>query len=131
MDLKIKLLQLPEGENFLVVIAHGLIDSEGLDQILRKIAATTQSLLECKVLIDLEEASLELQSPVIRRLVNRIEPDLRRRHLKFALVSSAEVDEGPRVLGDSLSKLGLTAAVFVDIKHAAVWLSDASRRRKL
>jgi hypothetical protein len=126
MDLKIKFLQSQERGNHLIVITGGLIDAEGLEQIFRKIVETTQPLLSCKVLIDLEEAILKLEYGDIHRLVSRFGPDLSPDKIKIALVSSREIDDSNRlrVLSALLQKLGLQVDVFGDAKGAVTWLSE-------
>lgn len=125
MDLKIKLLEWPEGESYLIVITRGLIDAEGLERIFGKVAETSQSLLNCKFLIDLEEANLKLEPSDIHLLVNRLAPNLRRRSIKIALVSSADAEDSARLraLSDSLSSQGFEIAVFAHARGAVAWLS--------
>ena len=61
MDLNIKLLKSPDGENHLIIITGERIDAEGLKKIFRQVEDTTQFLLNCKVLVDLEDASLRIE----------------------------------------------------------------------
>jgi hypothetical protein len=126
MDLNVKLLQSPEGRNHLIIIAGGLIDTEGLERIFRQVAETVQRLFNCKVLIDLEKANLRPEPEAIDELVNELGPDLRHGNIKIALVSPAESDgsERLRVLNDSLISQDLTVAVFDNTKEAVAWLID-------
>ena len=126
MDLKIKLLEWPEGGNYLIVITRGLINAEGFEQIFGKVAETSQALLDCRFLIDLEEATLTVEPLDIHLLVNGLGTDLRRHNNKIALVSSTDADDSARLraLSDSLRSLGLQIAVFDDARGAVAWLSD-------
>jgi hypothetical protein len=126
MDLDVKLLQTPEGRNHLIIITRGQIDAEGLELILRQVAETIQELFNCKVLIDFENANLRLEPSDIDVLVNRLGPDLRLGNIKIALVSSPEIDELEqlKVLGDSLCREDLRAAVFDYAEEAVTWLVD-------
>jgi hypothetical protein len=126
MDLKIKLLEWPEGGNYLIVITRGLINAEGFERIFGKVAETSQALLDCRFLIDLEEATLTVEPLDIHLLVNGLGTDLRRHNNKIALVSSTDADDSARLraLSDSLRSLGLQIAVFDDARGAVAWLSD-------
>lgn len=126
MDLKIKLLEWPEGGSYLILIARGLINAEGLERIFRKVAETSQGLLNCKFLIDLEETTLTVEPFDTTLFVNGLGADLRRHNSKIALVSSTDADDSARLraLSDSLRNLGLQIAVFDDARGAIAWLSD-------
>ena len=68
MDLKIKLLEMPDAANYLIVITGGMVDAEGFERIFRKIAETSESLLDCRSLIDVENATLRLDQLDIHAL---------------------------------------------------------------
>lgn len=126
MDLKIKLLEWPEGGNYLILIARGLINAEGLERIFGKVAETSQTVVDCKFLIDLEETTLTVEPLDTDLFVNGIGADLRRHHSKIALVSSTDAADSARLraLSDSLRGLGLQIAVFEDARGAVAWLSQ-------
>jgi hypothetical protein len=128
MDLKIKLLEMPGAANYLIVITGGMIDAKGFERIFREIADASQSLLGCKSLIDVENATLRLGRLDTHTLDDALGSHLKRREVKIAFVSSLDVAESKRlrVLRDSLSSLGLRVAVFDDPKSAVAWLSDAT-----
>jgi len=127
MDLKIKLLEL-SGGHYLIIITRGLIDARALEQIFREVATTSQALADCKILIDLADATVIFGPPDIHILVNGLGPDLLRPDIKIAVVSPAEIDEFEqlRVLSASLCSLGLKVAVFDNAKGAVIWLGDGS-----
>jgi hypothetical protein len=124
VHLKTKLLEL-SGGNYLMVIARGLVDLERLEEIFREVSATSKSLLNCKVLIDLADARIRLELPDIA-VLNSLGRDLLRPNNPIAVVSSMEIDEFDRlsVLSASLRSLGLKVAAFDDAKSAVVWLAD-------
>lgn len=128
MDLKIKLLEMPDAANYLIVITGGMIDAEGFERIFRKIAEASESLLGCKSLIDVENATLRLDRLDIHALDDALGSHLERHEIKIAFVSSLDVAESKRlrVLRDSLSSLGLRVVVFDDPKSAVAWLSAAT-----
>ena len=125
VEVKTKLLEL-SGGNYLIAITAGVVDVERLEQIFRKIVAIRQSLLNCKVLIDLAEARLKLEPSDIDVIVNRLGADLLRSKITIAVVSSTEQDDIDRLsaLRTSLCSLGLKVAAFHDPKTAVVWLVD-------
>lgn len=128
MNLKIKLLEMPDAANYLIVITGGMVDAEGFERIFRKIAETSKSLLDCRSLIDVENATLRLDQLDIHALDDTLGTHLERHKIKIAFVSSLDVAESKRlrVLRDSLSSLGLRVVVFDDPKSAVAWLSAAT-----
>jgi len=125
MNLEIKLLQLPERGNHLIVIAGGILDSAELEQIFRQVEEKTQSLLDCKVLIDLDAADLRFVTADLQVVFHALAAGLSHRSIKIALVSSPKIDESDRLdaLRASLSSAGLKVALFDDAKSAVAWLS--------
>jgi hypothetical protein len=122
MNLEIKLLQLPERGNHLIVIIGGIIDPV-MEQIFREVTEKIQSLLDCKVLIDLDAADLRFE-PADLQVVCALAAALGHRSIKIALVSSPGTDaDRLDLLRDSLCRAGLTAALFDDLKSAVTWLS--------
>jgi len=124
MALNIKLLKSPDGENHLIIITGELIDAEGLREIFRQVEDTTQFLLNCKVLVDLEDASLRIEPQEIPVLVHGLGCDLRHRKLRLALVAPPDVQtfEQLALLSESLCSQGLKAAVFDNARQAVNWL---------
>ena len=124
MDLNIKLLKSPDGENHLIIITGELIDAEGLKKIFRQVEETTQFLLNCKVLVDLEDASLRIEPQEIHVLVHGLGCDLWHRNIKLALVSSPDIHTVERLalLSESLCCQGLRSAVFDNARQAVNWL---------
>ena len=107
-----------------MVIARGLVDLERFEEIFREVSATSKSLLNCKVLIDLADARIRLELPDIA-VLNSFGRDLLRPNNQIALVSSTNIDEFDRLslLSASLCSLDLKVAAFDDAKSAVVWLA--------
>lgn len=124
MDVNVKLLESTDGKNHLIIIVHGLIEIEGLEEILRHVTETIQRLFDCEVLIDLEKANLRINPEDIDELIHRLGPDLRLGNIRIALVSPGETGEAERVkvLSESLWREDLTTAVFDNAKEAVGWL---------
>jgi hypothetical protein len=125
INLKIKLLQLPERGNHLLVIIGGIIDPPIMEQIFRQVTEKIQSLLDCKVLIDLDAADLRFEPADLQGVFHALAAGLSRRSIGIALVSASKIDESNRldVLRAFLSNAGLKVALFDDAKSAVAWLS--------
>jgi hypothetical protein len=122
MDFRIKLLELAEAGTYLIVIAQGIIEAEGFERLLRKVAEASEPLFDCRVLIDLEEAALRFECREILGLAHTV-GDFARPNLKIALVSFPE-SERLRALAESLRRRGINSAVFDCPKSAVAWLSE-------
>ena len=125
MDLHIKLVQLTERGNHLIVITRGLIDANGLKQIFRQITETTQSLPHCMIMIDVEDAELRVQPAEYDAIVHDFDFNRWRVTNKIALVSSdaGEFDQ-LCALSQKLCERGLRIAAFSADKAAVEWLSE-------
>ena len=127
MDLKIKLLKLCVGSSYLIVIARGEIDREALKRIFNEIEKISRPLVDCKVFMDLEEASLNVRPTAIRAIANRLELHLKFNPIKLAVVAS-KFDRCGRLylLRDLLCSQGLRVALFDNTTSAAAWLSEGT-----
>jgi hypothetical protein len=124
MNLKIKLLQLPARGNHLIVIAGGIIDPAALEEIFRQVEEQTHSLLDCKILIDLDSADLQVELGDLYSAFQALATDLSHRSIKMALVSSPGTDaDRLDSLRAYLCRTGLTVGLFDDAKSAVAWLS--------
>ncbi|HXV78565.1 MAG TPA: hypothetical protein VEG60_01670 [Candidatus Binatia bacterium] len=74
MDLQIKLFSGFARGNHVIVITRGSVDIEGFKEIFRHVVNTTRSLLDCKVLIDLQDATYKLDPGDIRALRTTLGP---------------------------------------------------------
>jgi hypothetical protein len=123
MNFQIKLFNFPDAGNHVIVIARGLLDTNGCNQIFHKIAEMTQLLLDCKVMIDLQDATCTLEPADIQRVVNGFTPDLWPHSVRVAMVCGPEVSQ-LTALSAGLSNQGFKVAVFNDSKTAVTWLAE-------
>jgi hypothetical protein len=108
------------------MIARGLVNIEGCNEIFRKIGEMTLPLPRCKVLIDLADSKCGLQRAEIEAFVNGVEPNRWPHNNKIALVGPFDKEQYGQLqmLADCLSKRGLQMAAFYDSKVAIDWLAD-------
>ena len=129
MKIQTKLLSWPDKGNHVILIAQGVLDARGFEQILAEVSAVAMPQLHCKVLIDLTEAHCTVAQGEIDQLLREPRPDLwLLKECKTALVSSREQDQYSRlsVVSTSLEDRGFRTAVFRDSKAAVVWLADGT-----
>ena len=126
MDFQIKLFSWPDRGNHLIMITRGIIDVKGFEQILREVVTATQPLRDCKVVVDLQDTTCNLESLDIQAFVDGAEPDLWPSTIKVAIVAPREIDQYDHLfaLTSGLVKRGLKIAVFDDSKPAITWLAD-------
>ena len=124
MDFHLKLVQLTEKGNHLIVITGGLIDAGGFRQIFRRIAEKSQSLPQCMIMIDLEDAELKLDPADFDAIASEFDSVQWQVANKIALVSSDAGKFNQLVgLSQTLRNRGLNVAAFNGDKAAVEWLS--------
>jgi hypothetical protein len=126
MDFQIKLFSWPDRGNHLIMITRGVMDIRGLDQIFQEVLTATQSLRDCKVVVDLQDTTCNLERTDIQAFVDGAQPDLWPSTNRVAIVAPREIDQYDQLsmLTSGLSKRGLKIAVFYDSKPAVTWLAD-------
>ena len=125
MHIKDKLFGWPEG-NYMIMIARGTLNGRGLEQILIKVSAATLARANCKVLIDLMDATCTIAPAEIDRLFSELRPDLYPAQSRIALVSPLDDDHHVSLsdVSTCLAKHGFRIEVFRDSKAAVDWLAD-------
>jgi hypothetical protein len=128
MDLQIKLFSGLDMGNYVIIITRGSIDIEGFREIFRNVVNATRSLLDCKVLIDLQEATYRLEPADIVAFAANLRPEFWPPTNKVALVSVSDQQEHRQlcVLSTFLSNRVIKNAVFKDTKTALSWLVEAA-----
>jgi hypothetical protein len=128
MDLQIKLFSGLDRGNHVIVIIRGLVDIEGLRQIFRNIVNTTRSLLDCRVLVDLQDATYSLEPVDIHDFAVNLRPEFWPPTNRVALVSVPEPQDYSRLclLSTFLSNRRIRNAVFKDTKSALSWLIETA-----
>ena len=112
----------------MIMIAQGILNAGGLEQILSKVAAATLGHANCKVLIDLIEATCRIAPAEIDQLLSELRPDLYPAGNRIALVSPLDDDDHANLsdVSTCLAKYGFRIAVFRDSKDAVDWLAVVS-----
>ena len=126
MNYQVKLYHWPERGDHVILIARGFVDIDGFKQMFREVGEITASLSDCKVLIDLVDATYDLDPMDIKAFVSAITPDLLPINSKIALVSTPQMQQhNPLLLlAASLSNRGCKVAAFYDSKSAVTWLIE-------
>ena len=126
MNYQVKLYHWPERGDHVIMIACGFVDLEGFKQMFRKVGEVTAALSDCKVLIDLVDATYDLDPMDIKAFVSAITPDLLPINPKIALVSTPQMKQRIplTLLAASLSNRGCKVAAFYDSKSAVTWLIE-------
>jgi hypothetical protein len=126
MRFKIKLLDWPDAGHHAVVIAQGLVDIDGVGEILRAIARATETLQDCKVLIDFEDAECSIGVSDICARGDSLRPQKAIQEKKIALVSGTDKKQHAKLLmlSTCLWTRGFKVAVFQNPKEATVWLAE-------
>lgn len=127
MDLQIKLFSCLDRGNHVIIITRGSVDLEGFREIFRNVVNATRSLLDCKVLIDLQEATYQLEPGDIRAFADNLRPEYWPPNNRVALVSEPDPQDYRQlcVLSTFLSNRAIRNAVFQDTRAAVNWLADA------
>ena len=131
MNYQVKLYHWPERGDHVILIVRGFVDIiDGFKQMFSKVAEITASLYDSKVLIDLVDATYDLDPMDIKAFVSAITPDLLPINPKIALVSTPQMQQRIplTLLADSLSNRGGRVAAFYDSKSAVTWLIENGSR---
>jgi hypothetical protein len=128
MDLQIKLFSGLDRGNHVIVITRGLVDLDGLRQIFRNIVDTTRALLDCRVLVDLQDATYCLEPGDIHDFAVNLRPEFWPPTNRVALVSVPEPQDYRQLclLSTFLSNRRIRNAVFQDTKSALSWLVETN-----
>jgi hypothetical protein len=126
MRFKVKLLHWPDAGHHAVVITRGVVDARDVVNILRAITHATESLLDCKVLIDFEDAECRISASDRASVIDSVGPQPGIQRKKIALVSGARQEQHAALIMLSawLSACGLTVAVFHALGDATAWLAE-------
>ena len=125
MHIKIKQFSWPEGY-YMIIIARGILNAGGLEQILSEVAAATVARDNCKVLVDLIDTTCRIASAEIDSLISELRPDLYPSQSKIALVSPIDENHCAPLsyMSTCLAKHRFRIALFRDSKAAVDWLAD-------
>jgi hypothetical protein len=127
MEIQTKVFNVPDQENHVLMLARGVLDARGVEQILNEAAVMVFRQPNCNLLIDLIDAECKIDFDEIERLFPPDRQDVWPRNCKIALVSSPRQDDFNQLatLNTFLSTSGRRTAVFRDAKSALAWLAES------
>jgi hypothetical protein len=113
------------GQTYLITIARGEIGREELAEIFGKAAELCASVPACKVLVDLEAATLRLEPADLDSVFKSLRAGLEGHAKQVAIVAAPQEGLSRRLnsLHNSQGCSGLNFAVFDDTRSAVAWLS--------
>ena len=125
MDFQMKIVRVLQRGNYVIAITRGPMDIDGFKRLFDKVIEETRPLLDCKVLIDLQDSRYQLLPAEVAELADSIDLQSWPQHNKVALVSSPEIEQYQQLamLGEGLAKRSVKITVFYDTKEAISWLS--------
>jgi hypothetical protein len=124
MDFQVKLFTWSDTGNHLIVIVRGVLNSTEFKRLFNEITATTRPLNECKVLVDLSDATCALELSEVEGLLGQLSFDSWAEGNKLALVSGAERNDYQiYLLRAGLASRGIAVRAYHDSKIAIDWLA--------
>ena len=127
MSYQIKLLSLPAIGNYVITFGRGVLRTQELERLLVEVTHAAQSLADCKVLIDLQDATVQISPMDLGRLITGMQIDLWLGDNKIAILAAPPVEQHNLLssLARSLSMLQVKIALFDQVEKALRWLTDA------
>lgn len=123
MDLKTKLVQWKNQGYYLIVVGRGELTRESLKKLFRTVREATRTILECKILIDLQDATTVMTSADIDTLMAELAGAFTGQAIVFVCPAESYPYFALRALSTGLTDLGHRAVVFADPKKAIDWLA--------
>jgi hypothetical protein len=125
MDLQVKLFRLHTEGTYLFMIARGLMGIAGITALFHEVDKSTQSLLYCKVLIDLNDTKVRLDLAEVNAFTAGLKHDPWASGNRVALIVPPHLPDMSALvqLRTDLAQRGLKIAVFTTTKSAVDWLS--------
>jgi hypothetical protein len=125
MEFQAKLFNWQDTGNHLIVLVQGAIDGPAFARLFCKIRAETQSLSECKVLVDFADSTCQIDSEQIETLVAGLPLDTWPEGNRLAFVAAPETSSYQNLyfLRTALAKRGLVVGVFRNSIVAIDWLA--------
>ena len=127
MSYQIKLLSLPAIGNYVITFGRGVLRTQELERLLVEVTHAAQSLADCKVLIDLQDATLQISPMDLGKLITGMQIDLWLGDNKIAILAAPPVEQHNLLssLARSLSMMQVKIALFDQVEKALRWLTDA------
>src|SRR5262249_31488367 len=104
----------------------GSVVIDGFREIFRNVVNKTRSLLDCRVLIDLQDTTYNMEPGDIRDFADNWRPEDCPPFSRVALDSESDQQDYSQlcVLSSFLSNLAIKHAVFKDTRTAVNWLAE-------
>ena len=127
MSYQIKLLSLPAIGNYVITFGRGVLRTQELERLLVEVTHAAQSLADCKVLIDLQDATVQISPMDLGKLITGMQIDLWLGDNKIAILAAPPVEQHNLLssLARSLSMLQVKIALFDHVEDALRWLTEA------
>ena len=127
MSYQIKLLSLPAIGNYVITFGRGVLRTQELERLLVEVTHAAQSLADCKVLIDLQDATVQISPMDLGKLITGMQIDLWLGDNKIAILAAPPVEKHNLLssLARSLSMLQVKIALFDHVEDALRWLTEA------
>lgn len=125
MNYRIKVLRGLDRGNFAIIITRGQVDLAGFERILDEVIDSTRTLLDCKVLLDFQDSTLEFLPSDVANFLVRFEFEKWPHSNKIALVSSPEMQQFGQLacLAEGLVRMKLEVGSFYNTRDAIDWLA--------
>jgi hypothetical protein len=125
MNYRIKVLRGLDRGNFAIIITRGQVDLAGFERILDEVIDSTRTLLDCKVLLDFQDSTLEFLPSDVANFLVRFDFEKWPHSNKIALVSSPEMQQFGQLacLADGLVRMKLEVGSFYNTRDAIDWLA--------
>jgi hypothetical protein len=132
MDFQMKLFTWEDKGKHLIIIARGCVDIAAFDRLFLEIAAATQMLEECKILVELTDGGLKLATAEIEAWADNFPANFWPPGNIVALVSGAAIEDFYQLflLRVALAARGFKTAAFRDSKAAIDWLTQTACGRR-
>ena len=126
MEFQAKLFSWQDTGNHLIIVARGPMDAPALTRLFDDIRAETESLIDCKILVDLSDSACDIDVGEIVKFVAALSLESWPPGNKIAFVSPPEISSYHRLyfLRTALAGEGLLVGVFRKTNLAIDWLAD-------
>ena len=127
MSYQIKLLSLPAIGNYVITFGRGVLRTQELERLLVEVTHAAQSPADCKVLIDLQDATVQISPLDLGKLITGMQIDLWLGDNKIAILAAPPVEQHNLLssLARSLSMRQVRIALFDQVEKALRWLTEA------
>ncbi len=125
MEFQAKLFNWQDTGNHMIVLVRGAMDERAFPRLFGRIRVQTQNLSECKILVDLSDATCEIDGNRIETVVAELPLDTWPERNRLAFVSAPETSSYHRLyfLRMALAGRGIVVGVFRNSLVAIDWLA--------